>query len=120
MFHQRLAPRFVTAAAVLLAILVGGASELRAQDAAVAPASVQNTLAPGGGESATGTVAANAAAAEAGPRVAPPLERYQANLPGHDRAEKPALAASGGSHTVVLSTLALVLIVVIVVLLAVD
>jgi len=119
MFHQRLAPRFVTAAAVLLAILVGGTSELRAQDAAVAPASVQNTLAPGGGESATGTVAGNAAAAEAGPRVTPPLERYQPSLPHSDRADNSAMA-SGGSHTVVLSTLALVLIVIIVVLLAVN
>lgn len=77
---------------------------------------------PASGEltGSTGVAAAPTPAAEAGPRVAPPLERYQANLPGHDRAGNSALAARGGNHTIVLSTLALVLIVVIVVLLAVD
>lgn len=122
MLHRVLSSRFLAGALVLFIVLVGSPILLRAQEVTAAPALSQSMVTPAGGELTgnTGVAAASAPAAEAGPRIAPPLERYQANLPGHDGAEKSALAASGGSHTVVLSTLALVLIVVIVVLLAVD
>jgi hypothetical protein len=58
-------------------------------------------------------------AALPGPRVAPPrFEPYRPSLAPSNASASPSLAADGGGrHTIVLSTLALVLIVVIVVLL---
>jgi hypothetical protein len=97
------------------------ASRLRAQDATTPQSAPQATAASASATPAdpVGATATPAAAPEAGPRITPPLERYQTSLPKRDRSETSAAVASG-SHTIVLSTLALVLIVVIIVLLAVN
>ncbi len=59
-----------------------------------------------------------AGTAQAGPRVAPRFESYEPSMPGTSATTKSN--ASSGNHTIVLSTLALVLVVVIIVLLAVN
>lgn len=116
MSHPGVAPRFTTAAGVLLALVVGGASTVRAQNG-VAPALTPSAVAPAASEAPASAEPASAEPAQAGPRVNPTLERYQASLPQRSGSETPALDSEGGRHTIVLSTLALVLIGVIVVLL---
>jgi len=100
------------------AILIAGAAtltgaRLQAQEEVAAPAVTLPTTEP-----AAGLPAAPAASSMAGPRVTPPLERYEPALPG--RSESAAPVARGGSHTIVISTLVLVLAVIIIVLLAVN
>lgn len=117
MSHTGIAPRFTTVAAVLLALLAGSVTNLRAQDAVATPA-VQSAAATAVGEAQTSAEPASTAPAPAGPRVTPPLERYQGTLPQRSGSEALAPDSEGSRHTIVLSTLALVLIAVIVVLLA--
>jgi hypothetical protein len=106
----------VFAAAMLLIAGVGmvRGTPLRAQDATASPAVVQGSAAP------AEATPSPAVSADAGPRIVPPFDRYQPSLPQRDRSETSAAVAGRGSHTIVLSTLALVLVVVIVVLLAVN
>ena len=59
-----------------------------------------------------------AGTAQAGPRVTPRFESYEPSMPGTSATTESN--ARSGQHTIVLSTLALVLVVVIIVLLAVD
>ncbi len=114
MSHQALAPRFTAAAVVLLALLGGNAGKLSGQDA------VSASPAPSSGAPAAqaSTESATATPVQAGPRVTPPLERYQGTLPRSSGSESLAPDSEGSRHTIVLSTLAIVLIAVIVVLLA--
>lgn len=111
------ASRFTTAGAILLALGVGSVSDLRAQEA-VAPASVPGAVAASAREAQAPAEPAVTTPAPAGPRVTPPLERYQGSLPHRSGAESAAMDSEGSRHTIVLSTLAIVLIAVIVVLLA--
>jgi len=119
--HRKSALCSLAAAMLLITGVGGGVTRLRAQEPTASPAVAQASAAPAtampaGGAEATATPAVSP---DAGPRIAPPLERYQPSLPQRERSTD-ALAASGGSHTVVLSTLALVLVVIIIVLLAVK
>lgn len=116
MSHPGFMPRFMTAAVVLLALRVGSVRELRAQDA-VAPQSVSSPVAPSVGAAQAPAEPAATSSAPAGPRVTPPLERYQGTLPQRSGAESAAMDSEGSRHTIVLSTLAIVLIAIIVVLL---
>lgn len=114
---RRSSKRLLAVALITLAASIGMTTRLLAQEAvtsaAVAPS--PSVVAPEG----EATSAPNAAA-ESGPRVTPPLERYQGSLPHRSGAESPTMSSGGGNHTIVLSTLALVLVVIIIVLLAVN
>ena len=113
MQHRSTSPRMWLTALLLLAVSTVRGTALHAQEAS-APAAV--TAAPA--SAPTADIAPAAPTAPAGPRIAPPLERYEAPLPGA-RADA-APVESGSNHTIVLSTLALILVVIIVVLLAVK
>lgn len=114
MSRHRTASRFTMTAVILFALLAGSANSLHAQQA-VAPLSPSSALEP----AATAAPAAPASQepVQPGPRVTPPLESYQGTLP-QSKYDSMAQDSEGSRHTIVLSTLALVLIGVIVVLLA--
>ena len=121
MYHRRSALLSLAAVMLITTGVGGSVTQLRAQEATASPAVAQASAAqldvPAGDVEVT---AAPAVSPDAGPRIVPPLERYQPSLPQHDRSENAAAAAGGGRHTLVLSTLALVLVVIIIVLLAVK
>lgn len=110
------ARRFLAITVILIAGLTGLTTGLTAQDATSA-AAVSST--PVSTEPVSQATTVSTPTTDAGPRVAPPLERYQPSLTPGETAERPVMA-SGGNHTIVLSTLAIVLITIIVVLLVVD
>ena len=120
MTRQRSVPRHFAVAVLLIAgFATLGGRRLQAQEAtasAAAPQAEVGTVPVAGTEVAPSP----AASADAGPRVVPPLARYQATLPQPDRSSNAASMDGGGNHTIVISTLVLVLVVVIVVLLAVK
>lgn len=114
MHYRNASPRMWGITLLLLVASTVYGKALNAQEVS-APAAVVAAPAP----AATVDVAPAApATTPAGPRIVPPLERYETALPGA-RADA-APMASGSNHTIVLSTLALILVVVIVVLLAVK
>lgn len=123
MSHRSSAPTLFAAAMLLIAGTgTVGATRLQAQEATMSPAVVQAGAVPASAEPAAEAVATPSPAVrtDAGPRIVPPFERYQPSLPGaRDQSENSA-AVAAGRHTIVISTLVLVLAVVIIVLLAVD
>jgi hypothetical protein len=109
MSRRDLPMRLLRTAMILIAVLcVAAATPLASQQAPdsarVVPASTAQASAPG--------------PTLAGPRVSSPrFQRYEPTLARTDASAGSALAIEGGSHTIVISTLALVLIVIIIVLL---
>jgi hypothetical protein len=108
--------RFLVITLVLIGGLTGLTTGVSAQDATTQAAVSSAPVSP---EPFSPATTVSTPATESGPRVAPTLERYQPSLTPAEGTERPALA-SGGNHTIVISTLALVLITIIVVLLVVD
>lgn len=115
MSRHRLASRITVSGVVLFTLLAGSANYLHAQQEA-APA-LQPTPVQSEAAGQVSPEPATTSPVQAGPRVTPPLESYQGTLP-HSQYDSMAQDSEGSRHTIVLSTLALVLIGVIVVLLA--
>lgn len=95
---------------------------------AIAPASAQQSPDPAGvaglgatqaGPSAV-TPPVEGSAAPAGPRLTPAFQEFTPDLPRGNAPENAALAVRGGQHTIVISTLVLVLGIIILVLLIAD
>ena len=121
-------------ALILIAVLCfAGATSLAAQQspdqAGAAGASTAEARAPSAAVAATNEPAASVAqpstseastarTTEAGPRVAPRFESYEPSMPGTSAETR--TNASRGQHTIVISTLVLVLAVIIIVLLIVH
>lgn len=108
---------------ILTAVFCAAATSMAAQQspdqtgtAGISPAQASAPSANVVEPSAPSTAVAGTA--QAGPRVAPQFESYEPTMPGTSAETK--ANSSSGQHTIVLSTLALVLVVVIIVLLAVD
>lgn len=112
-----LSSRSLATTLMLLAGLVGLSGRLSAQEAT---SNAAISSAPSNTSPAVEAVSVPAPSTEAGPRISPPLERYQGTLPKTSGSESAAMSSEGGRHTIVISTLALVLIAVIVVLLVAD
>lgn len=98
--------------------------------ATVNPVTAQQAPDPAGvaGMSATPANPAGAVGAQqsepatmpAGPRLAPQFQEFEPSLPRGSAPENASLAARGGQHTIVISTLVLVLAVIIIVLLVAN
>lgn len=119
MFSKAFPMRRVRAAVVLIVTLFAAATTAAAQQAP----DRAGVAGSGAAQASPAPVVANqhstTASSTAGPRLTPQFQEYEPSLPGN-AAEDRSLAAAGGQHTIVISTLVLVLAVIIIVLLVAD
>ena len=116
MYGPDLPLRLCRAAVILGAVLYAAAvTPLKARQ--VPDSARASVAAPANAAPASSVQTSAPSTTEPGPRVSPRFQSFTPNLDRSSASATPAPMREGGSHTIVISTLALVLIIIIVVLL---